>query len=187
LNAIPAQAKKIVALSNEDFSCLTPSLEYSFVLSEDIKLDNKNKIETGSLIKGKINKIAPAKRLKRDGYIVFTVSSYTVPSQSNKTVQIKSTQKNKIKKLEKFEPLSKKDIAKSAGTSVVNLIVPGLSKGITFVDGVAHPQKGESRIHSGLRHIVETWPLCYCLKGDEFEVSNEANIIFYINKKTFEM
>jgi hypothetical protein len=183
---MPAQAEKMLIKVMDNFSSQTPQIEYSFILPEAIHLKHKRIIEKGSVINGQISEIIEPKRLKKDAYFVFIADTYTVPSDNGKKVKIIKKMESKIKYYEDFEMPDTKTIAENTGITVAGILVPGLDMGINFVKGVSKPNEDENRFHSGCRHIVESWPLCYCLKGNEIAIPAGSMAIFDFDKEMFE-
>lgn len=183
-NSQHVQAKKVFVDVIEDFNSLNPKTNYSIKVSEDIAFKDKQKIEKGSVISGNVVKVVHARRLKRNAYIVFRGTEFTIPSKDNKVVHLKHPLKFKIRQSrdrDKVEMTANTGIiAASYFVPVLNIIVPALQ----FVVGAATPKNDEHPLHSGCRSLVESWPACYCLKGKELQLSSGSSVkVILKNKK----
>lgn len=169
LNPLQAQARKISLMTVDRFNSQYPKREYSIVAAEDILFKDKQKIEKGSLITGTVTKVVPAKRLKRNAYIIFNANTFTVPSQNNKLLVLGHPLKLKIKQPKHHNA---GEIATNAAATALSFIPPFtiIVPVVQFGIGAAHPGDDEGRFQSGCRYIVESWPICYCLKGDEMQM-----------------
>lgn len=158
---------------------------FSVKALSDIWISDFHKIEKGAIVKGQINKIVPPRRLERDAYIVFVPVCYTVPSEKDKEVQIPNPSNSKMRPARNID---KKDVATNTVGTVLsnvppfNIILPVVQFGI----GAATPKKGEHRLRSGCRAIIEGWPLCYCLKGKEIPITAGAVLEISFTEKLFE-
>ncbi len=182
---MPVKAEKMLVNVMNDFSSHNPPKEYSIILPEAIQLKEGQIIEKGSIIKGEILRVMEPKRLKQDAYFIFVANSFTVPSDDSKLITIENKMESKIKSYKKKVKLDKKEMAKTAGLTVAGALVKGLDLGISFAEGATKPQKDESRFHSGCRHIVESWPFNYCLKGNEIDIKSDTAALLYFDKKMF--
>ncbi|MEI8377952.1 MAG: hypothetical protein WCF95_05380 [bacterium] len=178
----PAKAEKMLVEAINDFSSQNPPVEYSIALSEAIHLKKGKIIEKGSILKGHIFQVIEPKRLNKDAYFIFVANTYSVPSDNHKIIKIENKMKSKIKYYEKFKLLPKKELAKIA----LGVVIPGLDYGISFVEGVAKPDEDKGRFKSGCRHVVESWPFSYCLKGDEIQIKSGSMVLLDFDKEMFE-
>lgn len=182
-----AKAEKMLIEVVDDFSSKNPQSHYSLTLLTDLYVKNGHSLEKGSIIKGKTLEVIPPKRLRKDAYFIFIADSFTIPSENHKVVEIQKKMESKIKYHKKGNA---KEIVSNTGiiaashfVPVLNIIVPVLQ----FGAGIATPKEDENRLHSGCRSLVESWPICYCLKGEEVEIESGSTALFYFDPKMFEL
>ncbi|MDD3420607.1 MAG: hypothetical protein PHE78_08470, partial [Candidatus Gastranaerophilales bacterium] len=177
--------KTVLVESLSEFSSLNPLQEYSFRIIEDLKLNKETKLEQNSIIKGRVLRFVAPKRLQKDAYFVFVPYTYTIPSYGNQEFAVTKRFETKIKYYEDFQVPDSKTVAKNTGLFVVGCMIPGLDYVINFADGMTHPKDGKGRFKSGCSQIVESWPICYCLKGDEIVIQRGAKAKFTFDKEVF--
>lgn len=183
--AIPAEAKTVLVQSLSEFSSQNPAQEYSLKIIEDLKLNKETKLEQNSIIKGRVLRVVAPKRMQKDAYFVFVPYTYTIPSQGNQEFAVGKRFETKIKYYEDFQMPDSKTVAKNTGIFVVGCMIPGLDYVINFTDGMVHPKEGKGRFKSGCSQIVESWPICYCLKGDDIIIQKGATAKFTFDKEVF--
>lgn len=181
-----AKAKVMLVEVMNDFSSKNPPTEYSIIILKKIHLKKGHIIEKGSIVHGEITQVLPPKRPEIDAYFVFVADSYTIPSENNKIVPLNNKINSKIKYHKAIEPA---EMAANGGIMAITHLVPVLNMVapiVQFSIGVATPEEGESRIHSGWQNIAKSWPICFCLKGKEIDISTGDKAKFWFSKKMFE-
>ncbi len=182
---IIVDAKTIIAESLCDFDSTNPPKEFSVKILEDTFINEGFELEKDAVINGKIVKIIPPKRLKRDAYFIFRIKNYTVPLEEDKIVKIKASSKTKIK-VKPYEPLDKGELAEKAALTAAGTVVKGISVGVNFAKGVIKPDEGENRLHSGMKSAYENSPFSYYEKGENLFFKKGALVKFAIDEDFFE-
>lgn len=180
-----AQAKTVVAKTLLDFDSTNPPREFSVKIVEDTLFDEGIQLEKDAVINGKIVKVIPPKRLKRDAYFVFKAKNYTIPSQDDKIVRIRNISESKFK-VKPYEPVNKAELAEKAAVAAAGTMVKGLSVGIGFAKGVIAPDEGENRLQSGVKNAYESSPLSYCSKGENLFLEAGSFVKFSLDEKCLE-
>ena len=164
---MPCFASTVLVQSREPFSTKFPRRYISFKLLETHKLKNGINFEYGSIIKGRMLEVKLPKRGKRDAYFIFMPESYTIPS---KKITKSLRHKNLESKLSGYEKLNKIKLIEKTSVNASSLFVPGLSSAYWFSKGAIKPQKGKTRVKSGVNSIYDNSPISYIEQGDELIV-----------------
>lgn len=176
--------EKFVVELLEDIDLKNPRQECSVKALDDLYITYYDKIEKDSVITGKIVKLVPPRRLERDAYMVFKPTKYTIPSEDNKEVNIL---KNKKVKIRNKRVLDKKDVAANTfGTALscfppFTFIVPVAQ----FCMGIVKHEEGEHPFRGGFRYLVESWPFCYFLKGNDMTLTAGTRLELPLGEKMF--
>lgn len=178
-----AQAKSIVAQTIDDLDLANPSNEFSVKILEDTFWDEGKEFEKDAVLSGKIVKVIPPKRLKKDAYFVFRVKSFTIPSQDDKIVKIKNKVKTEVKI---YTPVDKVQMAEKVAVAAASTVVKGLSLGVNFVQGAVGAQDGENKFKAGAVNVYECSPFSYCRKGSYSYITSGSYVKFSLDDEIFE-
>lgn len=170
----PAEAKtyKMIAYTMDKISTtekmpkyLTLKVPAQIIAGGDIQIQNE------SLIRVKITEISPAKRGKRDGFIITKLIAYSVPTLDQAAVDV--SDKNIELKIKRYTEKDFKGLAKSAATTVVSHVagIPFLNQGVAAVKGAVKPKEGTSRIKSAGINVYESTPFSYFNKGEDLNLA----------------
>lgn len=173
-NTQTAEAKtyKMIAFSLDKITTTENTQQYltlkvpaQVIAGADIQLENE------ALIRVKITEVHPAKRGKRDGYVITKLIAYSVPSQNNEAINV--ADRNIELKIKKYSQTDFKGLATSAATTVVSHVVgiPFLNQGVAAVKGAVNPNEGQSRLKSASMNVYESTPFSYIKKGEELNIS----------------
>lgn len=165
--SLPAQATSVLVQSQERFSTKFPRRYVSFKLMENLKLKNGMYFEHGAVVKGRMIETKLPKRGKRDACFIFMPESYTIPS---KNITKSLRHKNLEAKLSGYEKLNKVQLVEKTGVYASGVVVPGVSQAYWFAKGAIKPQKGQTRVKSGVNSIYKNSPISYIEQGDELIV-----------------
>jgi len=183
-NMLVAHSKTVFAQTLADFDSTNPPKEYSFRVIKDIVFDDEIKLEENAILRGKIVKVIPPKRLKKDAYFVFKVKSFTVPSQDDKIIKVCHNPKSRTK-VKPYTPINKVQVAGKIATTAAGIVVKGLSEGVSFVEGVVQAKDGENRLGAGAKNLYEDSPFSYCEKGEELCLKTGAIVKLSLGKSLF--
>ena len=169
---VEAKTYKMLAVSLDKISTTENNLQKYITLKvpaqniagADIRLENE------SMLRVKITEIQPAKRGKRNGYIITKLVAYSIPSNDNKAIDV--TDKNIELKIKKYSETDFKGLATTAATTVVSHVVglPFLNQGVAALKGAVKPNEGQSRIKSAGVNLYQSTPFSYVQKGEDLNV-----------------
>lgn len=169
----PSEAKtyKMIAYSLDKISTTKDIQEYITLKVPAQTISGNIHLENESMLRVKITHIEPAKRGKRNGYIITKLIAYSIPSQDNKAIDV--SDKEIELKIKKYSKTDFKGLATSAATSVVSHVVgiPFLNQGVAAVKGAVNPNEGQSRIKSAGVNLYESTPFSYVKRGEDLNVS----------------
>ena len=170
----PSEAKtyKMVAFSLDKISTTEDMPKYVTLKVPAQTIAGANvHLENESMLRVKITEIQPAKRGKRNGYVMTKLVAYSVPSKDNKAIDV--ADKEIELKLKKYSETDFKGLATTAATTVVSHVVgiPFLNQGVAAVKGAVKPNEGQSRIKSAGVNLYESTPFAYLKKGQELNVA----------------
>jgi hypothetical protein len=163
-----AQTVEVYAL--EEISTANPPTSTSVKILESLTISDKNVIEAGSTIKGKVVDVVSPKRLKRDATFSFKPETYT--DLNGKTKKIKSNITATY-----TTPIDKGELAKGAALGVGSYFVKGLSVGVAAVSGAVKNEEG-NRVKSSLTSAYEATPVSYIEKGEDLDIKKDQH--FYL-------
>ena len=170
-NCAEAKTYKMIAYSLDRISTtqkmpkyLTLKVPAQMLSGGDVQLQNE------SLIRVKILEVSPAKRGKRDGYVVTKLIAYSIPALENQAVDV--SDKNIELKIKRYQEKDFKGLAQTAATTVVSHVagIPFLNQGVAVVKGAVKPKEGTSRVKSAGVSLYESTPFAYFNKGKNLEV-----------------
>lgn len=176
----PAFAKNIKVEAMSDFSTANPPKTWQVRVVEGFVTTSGFKVNSGSIIEGRIEDVKSAKRLKRDSSFKF-IPEFYYDEQIGSAMQIK---KDFIGKYNKLSEVDAKTIAKKGAVTAGNiLITPFLGAGVALVEGTVKNEEG-NRAKSAAVSVYENTPLSLCNKGHELEFTKGE--IFIMNFKVNE-
>lgn len=174
----PAFAEnKAVVQCLDNFSSDNPSAYFNARVLEEVEFDNGIKLEKDALIRGKVMQVVEAKRAKRDAYFVIKPVAYSTPS--TKMVH-RISQNDWEAKVVGYKPFDVKETAESAGVSVANFFVQGVSTVYYFGKGFIHPND-DNRLKSGVKEVYDNSFLSYIKEGNALQVrrGDSLELVFY--------
>ena len=175
VNPVIAENIKVQALS--DFSTANPSKLWRIKVVENFLADNGTKINSGTIIEGKIIDVISPKRLKRPASFTFVPQTYYDP-QLGYTQDIKRDFKGKYSNK---TDLTIKNVAKKGAITAGNILIGSfVAPTVGLVEGAVKNEDG-NRAKSAVVSAYENTPLSYASKGKELEFKKGQ--IFIMNFK----
>lgn len=159
---------KVIVESLEDFSVDNSDNIIKFKVLRENAFKNGVVLEEDSIISAKAAKIIEPKRGKRNGYLVISPISYTIPSKGEITAQIDD--EYWVANVVGYKPFDVKKAAFGAGLGVAGHFVKGIGQIYYFGKGIIAPNEGEGRLKSGAKNVYENSPLCYIEEGEEVNI-----------------
>lgn len=151
--------------------------ELSFQSLDRYFISDLEYVERNAIITVRINEYIKPKRGKRDGYLKVKLIQYTIPSEDNKIKDVENMEIYGTLRLS--TPRDKKEIAKSAGISVVGHIlkIPGFSQAIAVSKGILIPNPDQNRLQSAGTNLYQSTPLTYAEMGDAMEIEEDSIVV----------
>ncbi len=176
----------LYAISHNDISTnfLQADNELSFQSIDRYFISEFEYVEKDAILTVKINEYIKPKRGKRDGYLKVKLIQYTIPSEDNKIKNVEDMEIYGTLRLS--TPKDKKEIAKSAGISVVGHIlkIPGFSQAIAVSKGILIPNPNQNRLQSAGTNLYESTPLTYAEVGEAMEIEEDSIVVMRLKNKT---
>lgn len=163
-------AKNIKVMSLDEFSTAEPSKIFRVQVLEPF-YENSIQLDEGTVIEGRVVKIEPPKRAKRNAYFEIEPVSYVY--QGKKYVLQSSQFRAKVVD---FKPIDPAKLAYSTAKKAIGFIVKNSSYGISFVEGVAKSD-GDNVLKDGLINVYKDSPLSYIEQGEDFFIE-PGDILF---------
>ena len=161
-----AQTKKFKAEAMSDFSTKNPPDTFVAKFVGDYALDNGEVILDGTLIKGKITKITPETRGKRNAYAYMQLL-YAKSPNTDKVLYL--SDKNLVVKISEYEPIDFAEKTMDVGASAAGFVVKNAAYPINFIRGVINPEdENDNRLVAGAKMSYEKSVFSYVSKGKPF-------------------
>lgn len=174
--ASKAQAETLKVISLEKFSTANPASTYSVQTIEKKEFKNGMVLEAETIIAGKVERIQPPRRGKRNAYFVF------IPTSTTYNGITKTSEKPIIMaQVVGYKPINPTGMVYSVAKKAVGFAVKGASLGISFVEGVAQAEDG-TRIKSGFIKTYKDSPLAYVEIGTELNIEVGDTLILKLKK-----
>lgn len=137
----------------------------------------------GDIINCSTLKVTDPKRAKRNAKIFFSLDSY-VDSKGIHNFKRNLTGKyaKTVISKDNIKDIDAKKAAKSTAGMVGNHFIPGVSYGISFVDGVVENQEG-NRLKSGAKQVYKDSFLSYVEYGEEIEIKEGDEFYLIVKAK----
>ena len=176
--ALSAQcSESAIGTAQCDFSTAHPSDTFQVKLEEAVELDDGLRINSDSIVYGKVIQVEDGQRGKRQGYFKFYPEK--IINAGNET---DLTGKNIVVKVSHYQPIDKKAVAKkvaaTGATTVASKVikVPGISQGVSFVKGVVKAEEGQNRLANGAKQVYKDSPLSYVEKGESLVIQSGEQV-----------
>jgi len=176
--ALSAQCSEAaIGTAQCDFSTAHPSDTFQVKLEEAVELDDGLRINSDSIVYGKVIQVEDGLRGKRQGNFEFHPEKYIT---SDGEVDI--SKKNIVVKVSQYEPVNKKEFAKKAvksgATTVAGKVlkVPFISQGVSFVKGAAKADEDENMLVEGAKQVYKDSPLSYVEKGESLVIQSGEQV-----------
>ncbi len=157
--------------------------ELSFQSLDRYFISELEYIEKNAIITVKIKEYIKPKRGKRNGYLKVQLIQYTIPSEENRIKEVENMDLYGTLRLS--TPKDKKEIAKSAGISVIGHIlkVPGFSQAIAVSKGILIPNPDQNRLQSAGTNLYQSTPLTYAEVGEAMEIEEDSIVVMKLKNK----
>lgn len=170
-------SNKLHVRALEDFSSLNPNKYFSVEVINDGEIGDL-KILKGDVINCTLEKIKNPTRAKQDAKIFLKLNNYEdklgihqFPTPLKAKYSKSAVNKEEIKKIP-----PKKVVIKTAST-VGSHFIPGLSYGVSFVDGFVENEEN-NRLKSAVKQVYDDSFISLVEKGSQVEI--EAGDEFYL-------
>lgn len=164
----PVMAKNVKVQAMSDFTTANPPQTWQLKIVEGFTCKDGFKVNSGSVLEGKIEDVTPPARLKRNAAFTFVPVKFYDASGKNYTVD-----KDFSGKYSGLSDISAGSLAKQGAVMAGNKLVDGFfGPGVALVEGAVKNEHG-NRAKSAVVSVYESTPLSYANKGKELEIKKD--------------
>ncbi|MBQ7286799.1 MAG: hypothetical protein IJW73_03455 [Candidatus Gastranaerophilales bacterium] len=177
LNLSAFASDKLHVKALEDYSSENPKEVFQVELLES-KMVNELYILDGSVLNCKLLKVKDPKRAKMNAKVYFRLISYDDNRGQHKFPRnLTAKYAKKILNKEAIKSVPPKTYVKAATSIAGDMIVPGISTAVSFVDGAITNQEND-RLVSGAKQVYKDSILSYVEYGEAIEIKKDD--VFYL-------
>lgn len=173
-SSVQAKTFKVVAL--ESFSTEYPQSTFNVQVTQQELFGRDLVIEEGTIISGRVIKIAKPKRGKRNAYFVFIPTALTYKGRTETLDKLKLSAK-----VVGYRPVNPEKVVIYAAKKAADLAFKGASLGLSFAEGATQAKDGE-RIKSGIIKAYKDSPLSFIETGSELDIDQGDIIILKLKR-----
>ena len=184
LNLSAFASDKLHVKALENYSSETPKEIFQVKLIED-KTVNELYILSGTVLNCKLLKIKDPTRAKMDAKVYFRLISYTDSTGEHKFPKnLTAKYAKKVLNKESIKSIPPKTVVKATTSIAGDLIAPGISTVVSFVDGAVTNQEND-RLVSGAKQVYKDSLLSYVEYGEAIYIQ-EGDTFYLVVKPTKE-
>lgn len=175
-------AERLHVSAMDDFSSVNPSESFRVKLLEDSQMSGIFMLK-GDIIHCSLDKVTDVKRLKRDAKAYFNILAYEdVKGKHDVSDKLIGQYAKRVLNKEEIKKIPPKNVVKKTAGVVGDYFLTGISKGISFVDGMIE-NKEDNRFKSGAKRVYEDSLLSYVEYGEEIDIKIDDTFYLVVKEK----